>query len=94
MDSKFKPVEMDPDTQILFQEQMVYGKYDVLYQKWHWDGVTGESLVFIESELGDIELEVLLRDIEASPLIKNESKITHSKKDNGFVFFNFNFETK
>lgn len=89
--SKFENVGNDPDTKILFSTPTTYGDYDVLYQKWKFDGITAESLIFLTDDIKDITKSYLMNDIGKSPLVNDSSKeITTSDKDQ-FTFFNFNF---
>lgn len=94
MSNKFDNVPNDIDTKIIIQQEATLGKYDVLYQKWFWDGITAESIIFDSkdvSDLNDVEIEAEVRE---SPLLKDDSAITIQKSDSGFVFVNFNFETE
>ena len=92
MSEKFNSVPVEDDTKIIFQLECSFGKYDVLYQKWFWDGIMAESIIFDGedvSELNDKEIEAELRE---SPLIKTNSSITIKRSESGFTFVNFNFE--
>ena len=93
MGEKFNSVPVEDDTKIIFQLECSFGKYDVLYQKWFWDGIMAESIIFDDedvSELNDEEIEAELRE---SPLIKKaNSCITIKRSESGFTFVNFNFE--
>ncbi len=42
---------MEDDTKILLSKPTQFGEYDVLYQKWFWDGITAESLIFLTDDL-------------------------------------------
>jgi hypothetical protein len=94
MRSRFYNVPADPDTTIIFQQECKLGEYDVLYQKWYWDGVTAESVIFADEDvagLADVELQA---ELKQSSLLKEGAGITMSRHNNGFVFLNFNFETE
>lgn len=91
MSGKFAAVPVDKDTKIIFQAEASLGAYSVLYQKWHWDGITAESIIFDSNDvvnLTDIEIE---NEVRTSPLLKEDSKVTVSRSESGFVFVNFNF---
>jgi len=63
-----------------------------LYQKWLWDGITGESLMFVSDDvilLTDVQLEAEVRN---SPLVGPEG-VTITRSDSGYTFVHFNFET-
>ncbi len=51
MASKFERVPVEEDTKIIFQQEAILGEYDVLYQKWYWDGITAESIIFANEEM-------------------------------------------
>ncbi len=86
------PVE--DNTTILAQQEAKIGEYDVLYQKWCWDGIIAESLVFADediSNLQDHEVEELVR---SSPLVDDNLPITMKRSDSGFTFASFNFDVE
>ena len=88
--SKFDDVPEDEDTKIMISEKMQFGDFDVLYQKWFWDGIEAESLIFVSSDVedkGDNELEAFVRE---SDLIR-DSEITIKRGGSGFTLVNFNF---
>jgi len=90
----FKNVRVESDTKIIFEEEMQFGDYPILYQKWYWDGITAESIIFISkdvNELTDVQLE---SEIKTSPLVNADSKITIKRMESGFTFVNLNFSTE
>jgi len=91
MTSKFDNVPVEEDTSIIFQTEATFGDHEVLYQKWQWEGITAESIIFVTEEIANIDDETLLNEIKASPLVQEESEITVKKSETGFTFFNFNF---
>ncbi len=92
MKSKFKNVPIDEDTEILFQKEAKLDNYDVLYQKWLWDGIAAESVVFVEEDVKNLKDDEIEELVKSSPIIKEGSKITLQHSDDGFVFVNFNFD--
>lgn len=91
MKNKFNTVPVDDDTKIFAQVETDLGEYEILYQKWGWDGVVAESIIFLDDEvsnLSETELENLVRE---SPLVNVNSKLTISRCRSGFTFVNFNF---
>ena len=65
---------------------------DALHQRWTWEGISGENLVFVSEEvkgLGDQELRELVRD---SGLVEDGSDITIKRNEHGSTFVNFNFD--
>lgn len=92
MSGKFDNVPVESDTKILFQLETRFGNYDVLYQKWFWDGVNAESLIFATEDIVDISDDQLKMEVRNSPLLKKNSRITIKRLENEFTFVNFNFE--
>jgi len=91
MSDKFKNVPVEEDTNIIFSLEAQFGNYEILYQKWSWEGVTAESLIFDSRDVADLTDEELIAEVKTSPLLKEESKVTLTRNDSGFVFVNFNF---
>jgi len=87
----FINLPVDDDTTILSQCALKIDNLDALHQKWFWDGVKAESLIFIASAvdaLNDTALESLAKQ---SKLPTNDSSFTFKRNSNGFTFINFNF---
>ena len=91
VEEKFTNVPMDPDTRIISQSLMTIDGVDAVHQEWDWEGVFGESLIFVTKEvrgLGDAGLKQLAR---ASSLVQDGSDFTIKKDPLGYTFVNFNF---
>lgn len=89
--NKFEGVPVEDGSRILAQVEAMLGEYEVLYQKWAWEGVLAESLIFVSEDLEnktDTEIQNIVRE---SPLVRDNSIITISKTNSGFTFANFNF---
>ena len=80
------------DTKIIFEQVAKFGEYDVLYQKWFWDGVTAESIIFANEDIEGIEEQDIIKDVESSFLVNKNSEATFTRSDSGYTFINFNFE--
>lgn len=91
---KFAKVPVEDDTKILVQHVSRLGDYEVLYQKWFWDGITAESLIFANEDIASFEEQEITEYVAASPLLKEGSAVTFKRSDTGFTFVNFNFETE
>ncbi|MDP2904184.1 MAG: hypothetical protein Q8N96_13940 [Methylovulum sp.] len=90
MNSKFTNIPVEADTKIINQLEALLGSYSVLYQKWVWDGVAAESLIFANEDIPDLTDEELKKEVKNSPICWEKSQITIKKTD-GFTFVNFNF---
>jgi len=93
MTDKFKNVPVEKDTRILFRIEAKLGGYDVLYERWSWEGISAESLIFVNDDVPDLTDEELEQEVRKSPLVKKESAVTIKRLDAGYTFVNFNFET-
>ena len=82
---KFKNVPIDADTKILFSTEAKFGYLDVLYQKWSWEGLDGESLIFVADEVAHMRDDELF----ATPMIEDKSKAVIKRNSNGFTFVNY-----
>ena len=67
--------------------------YDVLYQKWHYDGVNAESLIFEDKDVSGLDDNEIEMNVRTSPLLSENSQIT-LVRSSGFTFVNFNFLTE
>lgn len=91
MSSKFDAVPVEADTTILFQVEAKLGEYEVLYQKWYWEGITAESVIFANDDVTRLTDDQLKQEVGTSPLVNPESQITLTRSDSGYTFVNFNF---
>lgn len=88
--SKFDNVPVEDDTRINASIEATLGDYDVLYQKWYWDGMEAESIIFIADDVKDMDDEALKSFVAESPLV-NDPRMTMKRDSKGFTFVNFNF---
>ena len=92
MNDKFKDLSTDEGTKILFRLPMKWGELDIVYEKWNWEGITAESIIFLSDDVKEMDDEALEADVRSSPLIHVDSQVTIKRLDE-FTFVNFNFET-
>ena len=88
--NKFEQVPVEEDTRILFRTVATLGKYDVLYEKWFWDGITAESIIFVSEDVADLKDSEIEDEVKTSPLVNKESPMTLKRDKSGFTFVNFN----
>ena len=93
MSDKFDNVPVDADTKIMTQVETKLGQYEILYQKWTWDGIIAESIIFVSEDISKLNAHEIEQEVRSSPMVKKDSKITMSKTDSGFTLVNFNFES-
>jgi hypothetical protein len=93
MNAKFSGIPNDPDTTVLVQSDTQLENYDVCYQKWRWDGICAESIVFASDDIAEVSDSDLELKIRNSRFFKANSNITIKRSKQGFTFVNFNFMT-
>lgn len=94
MSDKFKNVPIEEDTVILHRAEGCLGNYDVLYEKWSWEGVTADCFIFANKDIQDLTDSQLIDEVKTSPMLKDSSKIEIKRSDSGFTFVSFNFTAK
>lgn len=90
---KFNDVPIETDTTIILQLETQIEGLDVLYQKWIWEKIDAESLIFAEVDLNGMDNQSLKQLVRTSPLVKEDSQMTVTRDESGFAFVNFNFNT-
>ena len=93
MTEKFKDIPVEEDTQIIASVKANIAEYDVVYQKWHWDGITAESVIFFNDDVAGLTEEQIKHEVAlCTALVKEDSQMTFKKGDK-YTFVNFNFIT-
>ncbi len=90
MNEKFKNIPVEEGTKILFSSPMKWGDLDIVYQKWSWDGITAESIIFLNEDVKVMDDEALETDVRDGPIVQENSQVTIKRGDE-FTFVNFNF---
>ena len=90
--SKFQDVPVEDDTKIKLNLETTFGDYDVLYQKWYWDGIYADSLIFIANDVEGLDDDALKAYVSESELVTDKDAGMTIKRDSkGYTFVNFNF---
>ena len=92
MSKKFDSVPVEEDTRIRYRKKVRLGKLEALYEKWCWEGILAESLIFANDDVSRMTDEEIEDEVRKSPLVKNGSEMKIKRSDAGFTFVNFNFE--
>ena len=96
MMSKFNNISEQKDTKIIFRAETRFGDFDVVYEKWEWDGILAESIIFDEDDVSEMDDDEIINQVKDSPLF--DDKIYKGdptiRRISGFVFVNFNFIIK
>ncbi len=89
----FKDVTVEKDTRIIKLKYLNIEGIHIRYEKWSWEGIIGETCIFLMNEIKNIEKSRIIKMIENEfnySLADNK----YTVKDSGeFVFYNFNFES-
>ncbi|MEO5787752.1 MAG: hypothetical protein ACOH2D_00405 [Gelidibacter sp.] len=91
MTEKFKDIPVEEDTQIIASVKANIAEYDVVYQKWHWDGIYAESVIFFNDDVAGLTEEQIKKEVAlCTDMVKENSQMTFNKGDK-YTFVNFNF---
>jgi|26BtaG_2_1085354.scaffolds.fasta_scaffold03372_5 hypothetical protein len=91
MTEKFKDLPVEEGTQIITSVKANIEQYDVVYQKWHWDGIMAESVIFFNDDIAELTEEQIKNEVAlCTALVKENSQMTY-KKGEKYTFVNFNF---
>ncbi len=91
MTDKFKDLPVEEDTQIITSVEAKIENYDVVYQKWNWDGIIAESVIFLNEDVAELTEDQIKKEVAlCTAMVKENSQMTYKKGDkNTFVNFNF-----
>lgn len=91
MTDKFKDLPMEEDTQIITNVKANIEQFDVVYQKWKWDGIMAESVIFFNEDITELTEDQIKNEVAlCTALVKKNSQMTYKKGDK-YTFVNFNF---
>lgn len=94
MKEKFKDLPVDADTTILANVEAKIDTYDVIYQKWRWDGILAESIIFHNDDVATLTEEQIKKEVILCPGLVTEGSQLTFKRGDTFTFVNFNFVTE
>lgn len=92
MKPNLNTIPNDPATTILFQQAGVFDDIPACYQAWQFDGIRGESIVFLKKDLKGRKDTDLIQKVKASQLVRQNSQITFSRNPPDYLFINFNIQ--
>ncbi len=87
----FKSRSIDEDTKILSATYISHDGLDVLWEKWFWDGIKGNSLIFLSEQVKEISDTALEETVKG--IAEDISGDTTLSRKGEFTYFNFNFKT-
>ncbi len=88
--SKFNNIPRDNETNIFYSSVMKWDDLDITYERWGWDNIIGESIIFHNTDIEELNDKKLEADVRSSAVVEPDSEIT-IKKGEVFTFVNFNF---
>lgn len=91
LDKKFENVPVEEDTTVLASLNLKFFDIDAHYEKWFFDGIYGETLVFLNDDIKDFTHDALKKELIESTMAEADGKIT-VERTGEFSFFNFNFK--
>jgi len=93
MTEKFKDIPVKEDTQIIFSIEARIGQNKEIYQKWFWEGIHAESIIFYNEDIAELSEEQIKNEVDSCMAIVKEGSQTTYKKGEKYTFVNFNFST-
>lgn len=90
--NKFKDVKFEPDTKLLFFDYLIIDGLDCKYEIWSWDGIQGESLIFLKEDLKNFEksfFETIVKKLKKENNLKLDITL---KSSNQYFYVNFGFK--
>lgn len=94
MSEKFAGIPVEPDTAVLVNTAMEFEGIECVFQIWLWDGIQGQSLIFLNEEVAAMDDESLKAKVRSWIRVADASDVTISRSGSGFTFVNFNFTTE
>jgi len=91
----FKEIPVEKDTKIIREQEIIVKKIPAVHQKWSWDNIIAESIIFHTEDIDDLTDNELLEIVKNCPTDKYSfephSQHTLKRSPSGFTFVNFNF---
>lgn len=91
MPPPFHTLDTDPDTTILMRELLEIQEHPVVHERWRWDGITGESLIFSLADVANVNDAELIAWSHSSGMVSVNEKPQVKRSESGFVFLSFGY---
>jgi len=89
---KFLNLPVEPETEILESDVIYVGERECLLEKWRWDGVYAQSIVFLMEDVDALSDRQLIDLLISEAILKEDDKsYTLKRNAGGYDFINFNF---
>lgn len=79
---------------VLIEESVHLATCKGLYQKWSWDCISGESVLFEKKGTAAMSDDDLIQEVIDGYKVVDSSTLTVSYKNDGLRCVNFNFKSK
>jgi hypothetical protein len=93
MNKKFKDIGVDEGTRIIKTSEVKIETLEAVHQKWSWDGIYGESIIFFNEDVVDLNEEEIKTMVQKTDYLELGSQITFKKAEK-YTFVNFNFDAE
>lgn len=90
--TKFPNVPTDEDTKIVRQKETEIDNIPAMIQKWVWDGIVAESVIFHDKDVSSTSDDELFQKIIENYTVGPDRRHTVTRDADGYTFVNFNFE--
>ncbi len=91
MTGKFDNVPADPETEVRKSRAVDVDGYPALHQHWNWQGISGESLIFVDDDIAGLSNVRLKKLVQSSPFVKGDGPVMLQNSGGGYIFVNFNY---
>lgn len=91
MNKKFKNLQVENNTTILFELMHQIGKFEVLYQIWQQGTYMADSIIFSNEDVDGLAEEEIIDMVKNDAVFKAGSSVTFARTKSGYTFVNFNF---
>ena len=89
----FKSLPEDEETKTLKRVLIKTGNYYALFEKWSWEGIIGNSLIFCNEDIINLTDEELSDICRGSGFYTSGEILIKRQIDSGYTFANFSFTT-
>lgn len=86
----FAEVPVQPGTRVREVQELEIGGKSALWQRWHREGLSGETLVLMEAQVGHFVDDALRGLARESGLVRTGSAVIVTRHRNGYAFLSFN----
>ncbi len=90
--AKFDKLPVEQDTNVISRKRIKILNYDAVHEIWSWDGIKGESIIFVTEEINELSENEIIDLVKSAFQVEDISQVTISQGKSDFTFVNLNFE--